>query len=90
MNNDVGMAVRLARVACGKTQWQLARKLGVHPVVLNHLERGTRVQDVKLADAMLKELQASTPRPRSRLVDLVMQEAERIVCEASRPAKQSN
>ena len=84
MENDVGMAIRLARIATGKTQWELARKLGVHPVVVNYLEHGKRVRDVNLANAILKELKASTPRLRSRLVSLVMEEAERIVNEASR------
>lgn len=47
MQNETGLALRLARIAVGKTQWQIAAKIGVHPSLLNLIESGKRAPEAK-------------------------------------------
>lgn len=82
MQNEIGLALRLARVAVGKTQWQIAAKLGVHPSLVNLIESGKRVPEEKFVHAMLAEL--SIDQPNSSLVILVLNEARRIAGEMNR------
>ena len=76
MNNEIALALRLARVAMNRTQWDIARHLGIHPVHLNYLERGTRPADPVLVQRVLHELDATAPK--SPLATLVLREAHRI------------
>jgi ribosome-binding protein aMBF1 (putative translation factor) len=85
MNDEIGLAIRLGRVAVGLSQWQLAQKLGVHPVVINSIERGKRVPDAGLVRSMLDAIEASATG--SRLVGVVLREAERAARNAGRQAK---
>jgi transcriptional regulator with XRE-family HTH domain len=80
MPSEIGLALRLARVAVGKTQWQVAAKIGVHPSLLNLIESGRRIPESKFVRAMLDELSANPPD--SPLVTLVLKEARRIAEEA--------
>jgi len=79
MQNEIGLALRLARIAVGKTQWQVAAKIGVHPSLLNLIESGKRMPEPKYVRAMLEELDANPPN--SPLVALVLNEAKRIAGE---------
>lgn len=45
MQNEIGLAIRLARVAAGESQWQVAAKVGIHPSILNMIEGGKRMPD---------------------------------------------
>lgn len=76
--NELGLAIRLARVVSGKSQWDLAKQFGLHPVVINYIEHGKRSIDPILARAILKELKTSAPKD-SRLASLVLAEVEKIV-----------
>jgi ribosome-binding protein aMBF1 (putative translation factor) len=76
MQNEIGLAMRLARIAVGRSQWQVAAKIGIHPSILNLIECGKRVPDPALARSVLKELGEDAPR--SPLVTLVLKEAQRI------------
>lgn len=80
MQNEMGLALRLARTATGKSQWDIARKLGLHPVVVNYIERGKRLPTANLAKAMMKEIKQGAPN--SKLVLLVLGEAERVLSDA--------
>lgn len=79
MQNEIGLALRLARIAVGKTQWQVAAKIGVHPSMVNLIESGKRMPEEKFVRAMLDEL--NTNPPDSPLVTLVLNEAKRIAGE---------
>lgn len=79
MQNEIGLALRLARIAVGKTQWQVAAKIGVHPSIVNLIENGKRMPDRKFVNAMLGELETNPPD--SPLVTLVLNEAKRIAGE---------
>jgi transcriptional regulator with XRE-family HTH domain len=77
MSNELGLALRLARVAVGKTQWDIARKVGIHPVVVNYIEHGKRALDADTAKIMLREIKAGAPK--SHLVDVVLDAATEVV-----------
>ncbi len=79
MQNEIGLALRLARIAVGKTQWQVAAKIGVHPSMVNLIESGKRIPEEKFVNAMLDELNMNPPD--SPLVILVLNEAKRIAGE---------
>jgi transcriptional regulator with XRE-family HTH domain len=81
MQNEIGLALRLARIAVGKTQWQVAAKIGVHPSLLNLIESGKRAAEPKLVHSVLDELSANPPN--TPLVALVLNEARRIAGEAN-------
>ncbi len=76
MQNEIGLALRLAVIAVGKTQWQVAAKIGAHPSLLNLIESGKRMPQPKLVSAVLDELSANPPS--TPLVALVLKEARRI------------
>jgi transcriptional regulator with XRE-family HTH domain len=77
MSNELGLALRLARVAVGKSQWAVARKTGIHPVVVNYLEHGKRKVDANTARALLREIKDGAPK--SHLVDVVLDAATQAV-----------
>jgi transcriptional regulator with XRE-family HTH domain len=77
MSNELGLALRLARVAVGKSQWAIARKTGIHPVTINYIEHGKRMLDADTAKIMLREIK--TGAPKSHLVDVVLDAAEKVV-----------
>ena len=81
MQNEIGLALRLVRIAVGKTQWQVAAKIGVHPSLLNLIESGKRIPENKLVHSVLDELSVNPPS--TPLVTLVLKEAHRIAEEVS-------
>lgn len=81
MQNEIGLALRLARIAVGKTQWQVAAKIGVHPSLLNLIESGKRMPESKFVHSVLDELSVNPPS--TPLVTLVLKEAHRIAEEVS-------
>jgi transcriptional regulator with XRE-family HTH domain len=85
MQNEIGLAIRLARVAVGKSQGQVVAKIGIHPSILNMIESGKRIPDVQITWDVLAALNADAPR--SRLVTLVLKEAGRVAGELSVPAR---
>src|SRR5512142_1143186 len=82
MHPEVGLALRLARIAVGKSQWQVAAKVGIHPSLLNLVEAGKRVPEVALVQALLRELSQGNGPAASPLVALVLTEAHRIAAES--------
>lgn len=79
MQNEIGLALRLARIAVGKTQWQVAAKIDMHPSMLNLIESSKRMPDQKFVSAMPDKL--NTNPPDSPLVALVLNEAKRLAGE---------
>jgi len=77
MQNEIGLAIRLARVAVGLSQWQLAAKVESHPTMINLIENGKRTPDARLVKNILRELDTHAGQA-SPLVKLVLKEARRI------------
>ena len=62
MSDEIGLALRLARVACNRTQWSVARQVNVHPVQLNLIEHGKRAPHPHQARRILDALTKSAPK----------------------------
>ncbi|MBM3130962.1 MAG: helix-turn-helix transcriptional regulator [Chloroflexi bacterium] len=77
MQNEIGLAIRLARVAVGKSQWQVARRVGVHPASVNHFERGKRVPDAETVRRLWNAIEIDAPK--SPLVAMVLKESRKVV-----------
>lgn len=77
MQNEIGLAIRLGRVAVGLSQWQLAAQIGSHPTTINLIENGKRTPDARLLKNVLRELDAHAPKA-SPLAALVLKETRRI------------
>lgn len=75
MNDDLALAIRLARIAVGKTQGEVAREIGVNRVMLNYFERGRRKPKRETVLSIFDKLQRHTPK--SYLAGLVLREARR-------------
>ena len=73
MHSEIGLALKLARVATGLTQWDLALATGIHPGVILEIEHGRRAPSPELATRMLAEFQARAPH--YPLVDLILTQA---------------
>lgn len=71
MQSEIGLAIKLARVAVGKSQWQVAAKVGIHPSILNLIENGRRTPNPELAKSVLEELGIGGPH--TPLASLVLQ-----------------
>lgn len=80
MQNENRLALRLSRSAVGKTQWQVAAKIGVHPSLLNFVKSGKRTAQPRLPQSLLEEL--SRDALDSPIVALVLKESHRIAGEA--------
>ncbi len=80
MQNKIGLALRLPRISVGKTQSQVAAKIGVHPSLINFIELGKRAVQPRPPQSLLEE--SSRDAPDSPLVALALQEAHRIAREA--------
>jgi hypothetical protein len=78
MPTELSLAIRLARVVSGKSQWDIAKHFGLHPIVVNQMEHGKREIDTKLAREMMKEFRAGAPK-NSHFASLVLTEAEKII-----------
>lgn len=74
--NELGLAIRLARVAVGLTQWQLAAIVESHPTTINLIERGKIIPNSEHVQHIFDALDARVP-PTSRLAVLVLREARR-------------
>lgn len=81
MENQIGLALRLARTSVGKTQFQISQKLGIHPVTVNYFECGKRVPSPETIRAMLKIIK--TDAPKNHLVDVVLGAVERVLNDAN-------
>ncbi len=82
--NEIARAIRLARVACGETQLGLARRVGIHVVTLNGIERGRLTPIPGVAEKCLEELQKNAPK--SALAVAVLGEAEKVIADAGSEA----
>ena len=51
-----GMDLRLMRVRAGITQYELAKRSGVHPARISEMERGQRLITDAVADALSHEM----------------------------------
>lgn len=76
--NELGLAIRLARIAAGLSQWQLAAKADTHPTTINLIERGKIEPSARIIERAFAELELSAPRT-SALAALVLRETRRIV-----------
>ncbi len=76
MQYEIGLAIRLARVAVGKSQWRVAAKCNIHPGILNMIEAGKHMPDPRLARHVLNELGTDAPGP--PLVGVALKGAQRI------------
>ena len=75
MCDDFGLAMRLARVAVGRSQYQLAARVGIHPTTLNAIERGKKQASARLFRVVLDELKNGAPV--SPLVTSILDEVEK-------------
>ncbi len=73
---DLGLALRLARIVAGMSQWEIASKVGSHQSVVNYLETGKQVKP-ELARACLAACAAAAPR--SPFAQAVLREARQVV-----------
>lgn len=77
MLSDVQLALRVARVAAEQPQFVTAAKVGLHPVILNQIERGRRHVDSELAHKILDGL--SSEKSCSPFARAVIAEARRVI-----------
>ncbi len=74
--NELALALRLARIACGMSHREMAAKVGSHQSVANYLETGKQVKP-ELAKRCLESCTAVAPE--SPLAQAVLQEARQVV-----------
>ncbi len=56
---DIGRRIRIARTEAGITQGELAKRIGVSPSFVGHLERGTRQASLETLVSLANELDLS-------------------------------
>lgn len=76
MTDNRGLAIRLGRVATGCSQYQLAARVGIHPTLLNQIERGKKVPSADLFQNIIREFKRVPPD--SSLVASVLREVEKL------------
>lgn len=57
--SDIGRRIRIARSETGITQGELAKRMGVSPSFVGHLERGTRQASLETLVNLANELDLS-------------------------------
>ena len=81
MNSDgrseLGLAIRVARIAVNISQYRLSAQVGMHVSTLNAVERGRTIPSAELANSLLSELARNAPR--SSFVSAVLSDARKAI-----------
>lgn len=75
--DELPLALRLTRIACGMSQAQLAKAVGYTGPAWNVLEMGKRKLEPKVAARVLRELRKGAPA--SPMLTLLFMECDRLI-----------